>query len=392
MTYHALYYPFIHFKHDNWLKLGALYWDKIGRIVPPHYVTHDSETVKGLNSLLTVLRPELADPEVGRPFIDFIHQYAPKLQEKYALTLRDNWDPLPKEIRPPIAGGPSGDDPRLLYIYYEKFPDDLYAAMQETGLAFTDYRGSPWIGMHPDLAWVYLTALAEHIAETHGLRPLTDEMQDFVAVSGLSIERLAHALLNETPILDSKPTATEREDVLVSVAFRAIVPKNIETLPIEKIINFRERYPQERAKFQAAVASFLDDRDWLSKISNRRILEERLQDEYGKIWVTQVKDLYEKLKEVGIDTIFSCFSVKAALPAGVATGLTTIGLAVNPVVAGTAGLAFGAMSILRDQRKAAARVLEESPVSYLYRMEQDLKPADLWSRIKQRAMRLTLNV
>ena len=51
--------------------------------------------------------------------------------------------------------------------------------------------------------------------------------------------------------------------------------------------------------------------------------------------------------------------------AGVATGLTTIGLVVDPVIAGTAGLAFGAMSILRDKRKAAAQLLEKSSVSYL---------------------------
>jgi hypothetical protein len=78
-----------------------------------------------------------------------------------------------------------------------------------------------------------------------------------------------------------------------------------------------------------------------------------------------------------------------------ATGLSSIGLGSDPLIAGAAGaagLAVGAMSVIRGKRKKAARLLEESPVAYLYRMEQDLKPADLWSWIKQRAMRLTLNV
>jgi len=45
-SYAALYYPFIHFKDDRWLKLSALYWDRIGRIVPSAYRTEDSETVR----------------------------------------------------------------------------------------------------------------------------------------------------------------------------------------------------------------------------------------------------------------------------------------------------------------------------------------------------------
>jgi hypothetical protein len=47
-TYIGLYYPFIHFKDDAWIKLAALYWDKMGRIVPRGYRTSDSDTVKQL--------------------------------------------------------------------------------------------------------------------------------------------------------------------------------------------------------------------------------------------------------------------------------------------------------------------------------------------------------
>jgi hypothetical protein len=42
----ALYYPFIHFPDDEWVKLAALYWNRIARIVPPGYTTHDSPVVK----------------------------------------------------------------------------------------------------------------------------------------------------------------------------------------------------------------------------------------------------------------------------------------------------------------------------------------------------------
>jgi hypothetical protein len=47
-SYIALYYPLIHFNDDAWIKLTALYWDKMGRIVPRGYRPSDSDTVKRL--------------------------------------------------------------------------------------------------------------------------------------------------------------------------------------------------------------------------------------------------------------------------------------------------------------------------------------------------------
>ena len=73
----------------------------------------------------------------------------------------------------------------------------------------------------------------------------------------VSIERLAQALLDDSPLLDSGPTASEIEAVLVSVAFRTIVPKNLAELKVDKILAFRDKYPKERAKFQIQASNFL---------------------------------------------------------------------------------------------------------------------------------------
>ena len=349
-TYQALYYPFIHFKDDNWIKLAALYWDKIGRIVPNDYVTDDSETVKSLGSFVTILRPDWVRPEFGKSFVDFIVQYGPKLKEKYALSLRESWPALPEAKRPPKPGGPSGNDPRLGYIYYEKISDDVYFAMKESGLASTDHRGERWIGMHPRLAWVYMTALAEQISGERGLRPLTDETRDHLALSRLSTERLAHALLEDVSLVDAKPTESEIEQVLVSVAYRAVVPKDLARLNVDKVLAFRDKYPNERAKFQNAVTDLLKSCEWLKSISDRHVLEERPRDEYDKIWAANLDELREKLADVGIDTMLSCFNLKGALPVGAVGAATALALSLNPIAAGAAGVAFGAVPALRDKR------------------------------------------
>ncbi|MGE0887368.1 MAG: DUF6236 family protein [Blastocatellales bacterium] len=391
-TYQALYYPFIHFKDDNWVKVAALYWDKLGRIVPYDYTTDDSDTVRALGSFVETLRPGWVRPEFGKSFIDFIVQYGPKLKEKYSLSLRDTWPMLSEKERPPKPGGASGNDLRLGYIFYEKIDEDVYAIMRQSGLASTDDRGGKWIGMHPRLAWVYMTAMAEQLAGERGLRLLTDETRDHLALSGLSTERLAHALLEDVPLVTANPTPTEIETTLVSVAFRAVIPKDLEALSIDKILAFRDKYPNERTSFQNAVADMLKSREWLKSISDPHVLEQRLRDEYEKLWDAKLTDLREKLADVGIDTMFSCFNLKATLPAAAMGAAAGMALPLNPIAAGTAGLALAAIPALRDKRKSAREALKSSPVSYLYRIEQNLAPLDMWDRIKQRSLQFALGI
>jgi hypothetical protein len=67
-SYTPLYYPFIHFKDDRLLKAVALYWDRIGPIVPSTYQTEDSDTVRELGSFIEVLRLEWVKPAFGQTF------------------------------------------------------------------------------------------------------------------------------------------------------------------------------------------------------------------------------------------------------------------------------------------------------------------------------------
>jgi hypothetical protein len=61
----GLYFPYFHFPNDDWVKVSALYWDKLYRIVPYGYQTkRDSDLVKALSdsendtSLIRDIHPE----------------------------------------------------------------------------------------------------------------------------------------------------------------------------------------------------------------------------------------------------------------------------------------------------------------------------------------------
>lgn len=99
----ALYYPFIHFKDDSWLKLSALYWDRMARIVPKsyrqrgdgeHVLERDSETTRRLADEADFIR-NLSPSEVTYPvsllFERLLTRHAEELRARYDVRTRHEW-------------------------------------------------------------------------------------------------------------------------------------------------------------------------------------------------------------------------------------------------------------------------------------------------------------
>src|SRR4029453_5661921 len=99
----------------------------------------------------------------------------------------------------PVTGlyAPRGSDTRLAYVFEEKIDYQLLSDLFACELVTQRTGNARWIGMHPRLANLYMMSLAEAMAPTVGAHPLTDEAFDHIAVSGLTMERLAAALLDQ---------------------------------------------------------------------------------------------------------------------------------------------------------------------------------------------------
>jgi hypothetical protein len=294
-SYTGLYYPFIHFKDERWLKLSALYWDKMGRIVPPGYTPTDSKTVVELGKYVETLEPGWVRPNFGKTFIDFVAKRGKALRNRYGVDKVDKWEPVPTAHLPPTAGGPSGSDPRMSYVFYEKLREDLRKVLIDSKIASPDPHDPHWIGMHPRLAQVYMTALADQLAGERGLCPLTDETLDHMAVGGLSVERLAQVLLGDVNLATSEKSDLETESIAAYFSIETVIPANIDEVSVKNIRDFREKYPQERASFQKALAKFAKDREWLKKIDDEDVLQDRLKTEYEKELKPKVDQLRDKL-------------------------------------------------------------------------------------------------
>ena len=74
----AVYYPYIHIRDERWLKLAALYWPRMVRIVSPDYPTRNSQLVDILTGELGFIidhPPDDAARDVASSFTAFIEGF-----------------------------------------------------------------------------------------------------------------------------------------------------------------------------------------------------------------------------------------------------------------------------------------------------------------------------
>jgi hypothetical protein len=401
-NYIGLYYPFIHFKDDAWIKLTALYWDKMARIVPRGYRTSDSDTVKQLVNETDFIEDvpagfKSSDLNLDNTFTDLLRQHGEDLLQHYGVDHRHEWPTDPQTL----SEAPPGTDPKLAYIYVEKMGQDLSDAFIDKGLALADQHvdndGHPnevgRVGMHPKLASVYMTALAEEMAASRGYHPVTDETLDHLAIAGCTLERLAQALLGSVPISAAAPTGEEIEVNMATIALESVLPRQIADVPTEKIIAFRNQHAAQRAAFQEHLQKMLAEVGGLQKITDRDALRAQLEAVHEKQVKPQIEEYKKRLKAIGIDTVMGALSVRVALPGLVTSMATLAGLApINPILAVGGALAFSVLPVIRDKRKEARDLQRSFPEAYLMNVEEGLGAPKLTEWVAQRARQFVLSV
>jgi hypothetical protein len=179
----------------------------------------------------------------------------------------------------------------------------LRDCFSHSGLAQFDPGDDRWMGMHPKLAQVYMTALADQLAGERQLQPMTDETLHHLAMSGLTPERLAQLLLGDVKLVDKGATEREVEQAFALLALQAVLPKNIAAVPTKKIVKVRERLAGERGKFQAASIAFARQNASLGEIRDWDVLQDHLKSEFKKTIAPELQKLKETMRDNDIDTV-----------------------------------------------------------------------------------------
>jgi hypothetical protein len=378
VTHVGLYYPFIHFRDEGWLKLSALYWDGMGRIVPAGARVHDSDEVKHLvdANFIQNKNPVLAALEIARPFRELVSNHGDALRTQFDVANRDLW---PDDIHTRLYS--PGRDDKLAYVFDEKMDSELLSDLFSHGLVTSRSDDPRWIGMHPRLAKVYMLSLAEAMAPRLGAHPLTDEAFDHVAMSGLTMERLAAALLERAELTaqsranadaeqENADAEREVEEAMVSLAFRSVMPADPASIPAEKIVEFHRAYSEERGLFQAEIASLTRSLDYMKDVNDPQEVQQHLRNQYEKTLAPRLARLRKELRSANIDTVESAMAVTIAPPAAVAAILAALGLTLVPLVAAPVSIAFAGWTIQRKRKKAVTTLLQPSPEAYLYHVSK----------------------
>jgi hypothetical protein len=431
------YYPYVNFASDSWVKAAALYWPRMARIVPPEFVTRDSDTVRQLSDeldfvinvdpaavvdqvsyMLERVVSESSDALVWRYGIKPMAYYLePRLTRSSYLEVRTTRStgyvlkPVPPEEawdvgrfgieyhepyklarnnvwrerdigdgRPEIGIAEESRSVPLLKSalvglhFYETTPN-LRGLLRDHNLAI-DGAVPGWVGVSPTLAWVYLSALAGVLSAHAKLVPVTDELAEHLGSDNWDATRMASALLDERWQSREPPVS-----LLAHLALRLVIPANLDDVPAAKIVRLRSRYAADFDAFHDEVLKLSRDLESeLTELRDRAVLRAYLENAVNMRFRRPLRDLRTALRSLGMDTAFATANAKFELPAAlIAAGGV---LSDRPVVAGSGAVAFALLVLGRSATKARSAALTPSASSYLFRIDKKVNPRSLLNRIR----------
>jgi Family of unknown function (DUF6236) len=455
---HGLYYPYFHVRNERWLKVAALYWPKIVRIVPDGYRTNDSDVVRALSASEFIARrpPGSSVQAISSRFIDLVTGHADELRSRFRVTsgraaglpstrdmdeilshlLHDTTFPAPTSdasvnMTMPLWGSSASGSTTYLgalrlwekssrtwltAVHVSQMSPELRDALVDAQLAARGNRDldlstvmssvdgdsvhqfgpggdSPageedqWILMHPQLVGVYTSVLAEDFALANHLQPTTDQDDAYAVTNNWTADRIAAVLL-DSPGRPSPVSPDELPEALGFLALELVVPPDLDRVPVNQIIEIRERYGTEFFAFGQAVdeaAAALAD---LSGIRDKAVLEDYLHQAVEVRFAQPLDELQGKMKHMAGDAAAMSINVKTQLPAAVAIagGAWLTG---QPLLAGTGGLALGLIGIRREIRRQRDAVLKSDPAaSFLLHTDDRLRPRALLRRTLERFERI----
>lgn len=390
----GLYYPFIRFRSENWLKVALLYWPKIARILPNDYNEQGlySEPLKDLGFLVDI-SPDQSASRVSDRWTALISSHVDELQQLYGLLGPDG---RPRHYKPPMqtplpqwAAGTKAAPNDLTWhgtteVHVNEMSVEARQALTRDGLArFPNWGAdgtSNWIAMRAELAWAYKCLLAEDVADRNLLSLTTDQAVAHALTGRWSAERMAAYLTGDSPAGEALMPGDLGESIGL-LAISLVTPANLDAWPIEEIIQIRKQYASEFDEFRAAVDQIVEDlQQHISAIEDPAIMHTYIEQEMEQRLTRHLDDLKRRLKNANFQAAGIVANIRFDMPAGVALAAAWVD---RPAIAGAAAAAAGVLSVRRAIRRQRQEIMEPSAATYLYHIQRGT-PARALDRSMQR--------
>ncbi|KUN59237.1 DUF6236 family protein [Streptomyces griseorubiginosus] len=408
----GLYYPFIHFRDERWLKTAALYWRELARVVPQGYPLADSRTARVLREELKFVTP--VDPtetakQVAPLFLSVLTRHGEALRAAgYAASpawddrdhhATDSFNPAPPLTQGHTTRHHSGMSARagVAASYEEEFTPELRETLMECGLA-ADVRRRPglrerqslaygrWMAMDARLTWVYKCAFVEVLARQGRYTPTTDQPDAHLASDGWDVDRIAQSLL-DAPDVAAAARPDDLTDAVGLLAIRLAVPAGLDNVPVEKIVKLRKEHREEFAAFNAVVTQTVEElRQELRGVTLQEARVRDVQIAVEDRFDRPLRALREAMKAQGMGTAYGLANVKFDVPALMSlAGTAAGGFLDQPVAGAAAGAALGFMNVRHTHKQQVKGLKAGNPAAYLLSVQRGLKPQSLLRQITRRA-------
>jgi len=263
-----IYYPGFEVRDPAWLKFALLYIDELNPIIPESGDRHLSD---------------LHLKMIGET--DLLASHRPTDKEGWLATL-DAMGEIEKVMKRPESYSPlfgSGDflsawkspDKHDYTLFLEKYTDDWKR------FCIHNHFGTPTsegIKVHEDLAFVYMTLLAQTIADSRGLSPISD-----------------HPKLDEFSIFTRTEGSAESEKIEVAQAVIELqLPANLNEIDLSDVISVRNRQG-----FKTRLEAFHQEFDKYFDSIESGARPGKFVASFDSIW----KDFADDILQTGLGTI-----------------------------------------------------------------------------------------
>lgn len=425
----GLYYPYFHFRDEEWMKAAALYWPRMARVVPAGFTPGDSGVALALKDELGFVvdvDPTAAARAVAPVFRQVISEHYHALNRLYGGDLTHRGVVQPSDLpmmmedaydnflRPCVRNTstfstiPRDPGPELVALHENEVTPDLIRTfvngggqLGEVGVT-TRGRGRQadlhrgmvdrWVLVDPHVAWAYKCLLTDELARRTGYVPATDQPTAHAVSGSWDAQGLAAVLLGDhRPSSDSQQSAApdgQVVDMVGHLAVKCVLPGGLGAIPIEKIIQLRNRHAAEFDAFTDAVAATAAElRDALGAIEDPAALQECLRLASRRRFETPLAELQGAMKGLKMATGYSVIGYKVELGTAAAASLGSLAAGSSLLTAGA--LAFGVASVRRANAQTRDAHLRNSEAAFLLRLHYGLAPRSLIRRVLRGAARAT---
>lgn len=364
---HALYYPHINLTNKNWVKHALLFWDKISRIVPSSVEPSDNEDITRIKyetGFIEDYHPESYD--TSNTFNDFSEELRRIIESDH--FFHDRYFDRERHGRHYMR---DFQDRRNFYsemvkstgtyIHVMKLDQRFKEFLFDIGIAIPgENQWENWIKIDNEIGLLYMTYLAKTISKKKTLPIVTDVEQSFSAT--IQFESKINS--------DYK---SQFEYRLGNLLIETVVPKKINDVPLDKLIDIRENYKDERTAFFNEVSNLTNS---LPEIDNASALNDAL-NQHSKLILKETKHLEQLYNTHKIETVNKFLSI--SIPTTVASLSDYVPDIAKPLVA-AGGIFFGLVSSANAVKKEKLE-LKANPKSYLLNLKSELSGGDIFSKI-----------